>query len=127
MQGAPFHYRRNFIAFLGDYVGFAVAMAFANVNTVLPEFVGRLAHNESIPGGASLAEVWVGLFSSLGEGVWLLPQLFFASLLVNKRRKKPYVMLTGIFTRPLYLLYAVALALGLFSPPWPFCSFLGSI
>lgn len=57
--------------------------------------------------------VFVGLIVSLSEGAWRLPQLFFANLLTNKRRKKPWLTRAGLAGRPAYLLYAIALGLGL--------------
>jgi MFS family permease len=101
------HYRRNFAAFMGDYIGFALALTFAGTTTVLPDFVSRLTDSK----------VLVGLLSSLTTGSWLLPQLVFANLLTNKRRKKPYVMLGAAIGRPLYLFYAAALLLGLHRRP----------
>jgi MFS family permease len=97
------HYWRNFFALLADYVGFGLGMAFAGVTTVIPDFVGRL----------TTSAVVVGLFLMVADGAWLLPQLFFAHLLVDKRRKKPYVVWSGAIGRPVWLVYALALALGL--------------
>jgi MFS family permease len=104
---APAHYRRNFVALMGDYVGFATAMAFASQTTVLPDLVSRLTESE----------LAVGLLSSVISGAWLLPQLVYANLITDKRRKKPYVMLGAVIGRPFYLLYALALALGLHRNP----------
>lgn len=56
--------------------------------------------------------VLVGLIVSLSEGAWRLPQLFFAHLLTNKRRKKPWLTRAGLAGRPAYLLYAIALGVG---------------
>ena len=97
------HYRRNFSAFLGEATLFGVGLVFASTTTVLPDFVSRLT------GSA----VFVGLIISLSEGAWRLPQLFFANLLTNKRRKKPWLTRAGLAGRPAYLLYAIALGLGL--------------
>jgi MFS family permease len=107
MTSLPQHYRRNFAAFLGDYVGFALAMTFASQTTVLPHLVGHLTSSE----------VAVGLLVTVANGAWLLPQLIYANLLTGKRRKKPYVILGAVIGRPLYLLYAVALGLGLHRHP----------
>ncbi|MCP4517412.1 MAG: MFS transporter [Delftia sp.] len=92
---------------MGDYIGFMLSMTFASSTTVLPDFVSRLTDSE----------ILVGLLSSLSSGAWLLPQLFFANLLSNKRRKKPYIMLGAAIGRPLFLVYAAALALGLYRHP----------
>jgi MFS family permease len=101
------HYRRNFMAFLGDYVGFGLALTFASSTTVLPDYISRLTDNEVV----------VGLFTAASSGAWLLPQLIFAQFLTNKRRKKPYVILGAVLGRPLYLAYALALWLGLLRSP----------
>jgi hypothetical protein len=63
------------------------------------------------------SEVAVGLVATVSSGAWLLPQLIFANMLTNKRRKKPYAILGSGLGRPLFLLYAVALALGLHNHP----------
>jgi MFS family permease len=101
------HYRRNFVALVGDYVGFGLALTFASQTTVLPNFVRQLTDSKVV----------IGLLSTLTAGAWLLPQLVFANLLTNKRRKKPYVILGAAIGRPLVLLYAVALWLGLHRNP----------
>jgi len=97
------HYRRNFLAFLGELTLFSVGLVFASTTTVLPDFVSRLT------GSA----VFVGLIISLSEGAWRLPQLIFAYLLTNKHPKKPWLTRAGMVGRPSYLLYAIALGLGL--------------
>jgi MFS family permease len=96
------HYRRNFIAFLGDYVGFGMAMTFASSTTILPDFVGQLSGSEIV----------VGLLTTVHSGSWLLPQLFFARFLANKPRKKRYVSIGAAIGRPFYFLYALLLWFG---------------
>jgi MFS family permease len=103
----PTHYRRNFIAILGDYVGFGLGMTFISQTTVLPDFVNRLSGSEIV----------VGLVSTAINGAWLLPQLVYANFLLNKRRKKPYVVLGALIGRPGVLLYAIALWLWLYRSP----------
>lgn len=97
------HYRRNCSAFLGEATLFGIGLVFASTTTVLPDFVSRLT------GSA----VFVGLIISLSEGAWRLPQLIFANLLMNKHQKKPWLTRAGMVGRPSYLLYAIALGLGL--------------
>lgn len=101
------HYRRNFSAFLGEATLFGVGLVFASTTTVLPDFISRLT------GSA----VFVGLIVSLSEGAWRLPQLLFANLLTNKRRKKPWLTRAGMVGRPTYLFYAIGLGLGLSRSP----------
>jgi MFS family permease len=104
--GKP-HYWRNFAALVGDYVGFSMGMAFVSATTVLPAFMGRLTENKAL----------VGLVSTVADGAWLLPQVIFANLLVNKRHKKRYVTAAGLIGRPLFLLYGLGLGLGLARDP----------
>lgn len=96
-------YRRNFRALLGDSISFGLAITFASTTTVLPDFIRKLTDSQVV----------VGLFSTVHSGAWLVPQLFFARYLMNKRRKKPFLVLGTAVGRPAYLLYALALALGL--------------
>jgi MFS family permease len=103
----PPHYRRNFAAILGDYVSFGLALTFMSMTTVIPDFVNRL----------TASEVIVGLISTVTNGAWLLPQLLYANFLMDKRRKKPYVVLGALIGRPGILLYAAALWLGLYRSP----------
>lgn len=101
------HYRRNFIAFIGDYVGFGLAMSFASSTTILPEFASQLTGNEVV----------IGLLATVSTGAWLLPQLIYARFLSKRRRKKPFVTLGAAIGRPFYLFYAAALGLGLHHHP----------
>ncbi|MBN1485136.1 MAG: MFS transporter [Chloroflexia bacterium] len=101
------NYRRNFWAFLGDYVWFGLAMTFASATTVLPDFISRLTQSELV----------VGLFTAAHSGAWLLPQIFFARFLTSQRRKKPFVILGASLGRPLYLIYALLLGLGWLQKP----------
>jgi len=100
-------YRRNYLAFMGDAVNFGLSMTFASLTTTLPAFIGTLTSSK----------ILVGLFTTAADGAWLLPQLFFANLLINKRRKKHFVTLGAVLGRPLMLLYALALVLGLHRRP----------
>lgn len=101
------HYRRNFLALLGDTIGFGLFMTFASSTTTLPDFAAQLTDSEAV----------VGLLTTVGNAAWLLPQMFYARFLSNKRRKKRYVTLAASIGRPAYLLYAVGLWLGLHRNP----------
>jgi MFS family permease len=103
MVSLPRHYHRNFVAFLGEWISLGLAFNLASQTTTLPDFVGRLTDSKVV----------VGLFSTIRNSAFLFPQLIFANFLTNKRRKKPYFILAAVIGRPLYLLYAVALWLGL--------------
>ena len=104
---SPPHYRRNFVFLLGDYVGFALGMTFIGRTTVLPAFAGHLTHSKVV----------IGLVNTVSDGAWLLPQVVFANRLSVRRRKRPYILLGGLIGRPFYLLYALALLLGLHRRP----------
>jgi MFS family permease len=101
------HYRRNFAALLGDYVFFGLGITFAGLTTVLPNFIGQLTDSK----------ILIGLLATLGSGAFMLPQLVFANMVTNKPRKKPYFNIGAGFSRPLYLLYGIALWLGLARSP----------
>ena len=96
------HLRRNALAFIGESSWFGLGLVFASTTTVLPAFISRLT------GSAVL----VGLIVSLTEGAWRAPQLLFANRLANKARKKVYLTRAGLIGRPMYLVIALALALG---------------
>jgi MFS family permease len=98
-QVLPPNYRRNTIAFMGDWISFGVALSFASGSTVLPALVNRLS-------GSPLA---IGLISTLGSGGWLLPQLFAASRVHLLARKKPAIIVPSIIGRPTFLISALAI------------------
>jgi len=101
------HFRRNAIAFIGESSLFGLGLLFASTTTILPGFVSRLT------GSAVL----VGLIISVTEGAWRAPQLLFANWIGHRPRKKPYLTIVGLFARPVYLLFALALALGVARSP----------
>jgi MFS family permease len=98
-QTLPPNYRRNVIAFMGDWISFGIALAFASGSTVLPALVNQLS-------GSSLA---VGLISTLGSGGWLLPQLFAANRVHRLSRKKPAIIIPSLIGRPMFLIAALAI------------------
>ena len=97
------HFRRNAFAFIGESTLFGLALLFASTTTILPGLVSQLTSSA----------VLVGLILTLTEGAWRLPQLLFANWLEHKPRKKPYLTRVGLAARPLYLLFALALWLGI--------------
>ncbi len=99
--------RRNFLALLGDNIGFGLSLTFANQTTILPDFARQLTDSRVI----------IGLLAAIISGAWLLPQIFYARFLTSKRRKKPFVILGATIGRFLYLPYAVGLLLGLARNP----------
>lgn len=96
------HWRRNWIAFLGDYLGFGTGLIFASTTTTLPAFAAALTENK----------VLIGAVSSVWAGGWLLPQIFAAHYLSDKPRKYPIMMKWQLIGRPAFPLFVVWLLLG---------------
>jgi MFS family permease len=96
------HARRNWFAFLGDYLGFGIGIIFASTTTTLPAFADVLTDNK----------VLIGAVSSVWAGGWLLPQIFAAHYLSNKPRKYPILMKWQLIGRPAFPLFVVWLLLG---------------
>jgi MFS family permease len=99
--------RRNFAAFLTDYIFFAVAMAFVGVSTVLPAFVQQLTDSP----------LFVGLNGTIQTAGWLFPQLVAANYLGSKAQKKRYILLPSAVGRPIFLLLALVLIFGVAQHP----------
>jgi MFS family permease len=102
----PPHYRRNFVAFVTDYVFFGVAISFASSSSVLPAFVRQFTRSAPV----------IGLVATVFNGGWLLPQIVAARLINDKARKKPYLMI-GVSGRITFWITALALWLGLAQHP----------
>ncbi|ANQ54531.1 MFS transporter [Thermosipho sp. 1063] len=79
---------RNFTAFIWHAIFLAFASSFIEINTVIPSLILK----------AGGSEVIIGLITAISIGIPLLAQLLFASILVTKPRKKPYLLL-GIYLR----------------------------
>jgi len=99
--------RRNGLALFGESTLFGVGMVFAGATTVLPDYINQLT------GSA----VYVGLVIALTEGAWRLPQLLVARWLLPVPHKKAWLTRAGLVARPVYLIYAVALWLGVGGHP----------
>lgn len=96
------HQRRNWFSFLGDYIGFGIGLVFASTSTTLPAFAAMLTTDK----------VLVGAVSSVWAGGWLLPQVFAAHYLADRRRKYPIMMLGQIVGRPALPFFVIWLLLG---------------
>ncbi|MBM2849279.1 MAG: hypothetical protein HW418_2221 [Anaerolineales bacterium] len=96
------HFRRNWIAFFGDYVFFGLGLAFASTSTTLPAFAAMLTDNK----------ILIGAVSSVWLGGWLLPQVLAANFLSNKPRKYPIMMWGQIIGRPAFPLFVVWILAG---------------
>ncbi|WP_129409157.1 MFS transporter [Marinitoga lauensis] len=91
--------KRNFYAFIWHAIFLAIASSFIEINTVIPSLIIK----------AGGGEIVLGIVTAITVGVPLLAQLLFASFLVSKKRKKPY-LLTGIYLR-IFSLLAIGLIL----------------
>ncbi len=96
------HFRRNWIAFFGDYVFFGLGLTFASTSTILPAFAAALTSNK----------ILIGAVSSVWLGGWLLPQVLAANYLTNKPRKYPIMMWGQLIGRPVFPLFVVWLLFG---------------
>ncbi len=96
------HWRRNWIAFIGDYLGFGIGLIFANTTTTLPAFAAELTDNKML----------IGAVSSVWAGGWLLPQIFAARYLSSKPRKYPTMIIGQLIGRPAFPLFVVWLLAG---------------
>jgi MFS family permease len=96
------HWRRNWFAFIGDYLAFGVGVIFASTSTTLPAFAAALTDNK----------VLIGAVSSVWAGGWLLPQIFAAHYLSDKPRKYPIMMKWQLLGRPAFPLFVVWLLAG---------------
>lgn len=99
----PPHFRRNFLAFLIDWVCFGVFFSFVSLNSVLPGFVRELSGSEPV----------VGLISTIFNGGWVLPQLGVAAALSGRPRKKPIMLASTSVSRAMFLLLALSVWTGL--------------
>ncbi|MHB0857911.1 MAG: MFS transporter [Anaerolineae bacterium] len=88
----------NTLSFAGEPGFFLIGMSFVSFTTVIPAFVKALT-------GSDLA---VGVATGLSTGVFLLPQLYVASIVARLRRKKPLTVAAVWIGRPLFLVLALA-------------------
>jgi MFS family permease len=93
------HYRRNFLCFVADWIGFVTGIAFVSYTSVIPSFVDQLTDFAPL----------IGLASTIPNGIWLLPQLLAANYVANRERKKPWVVGMGLLGRPIYLLLGISI------------------
>jgi MFS family permease len=103
------HYRRNLVANVLDVGFFQFSMSVVSVNVVLPAFLKTL-------GASNL------LFSFLIAGYnicWFLPQLFMSFYVEGLYRKKPYVLVLGVFQRVPWLALGVLTLVMLPGSPEP--------
>lgn len=103
----PPHFRRNFVAFLVDWICFGVFFSFVSLNSVLPGFVRELGGSEPV----------VGLISTIFNGGWVLPQLGVAAALRGRPRTKPIMLAATTISRAMFLLLALAVWTG--TPRYP--------
>jgi MFS family permease len=102
LSNLPLNYRWNFVVFLVDIICFGVAFTFASVSSVIPSFVGQLTDSPPL----------IGMADVVFRGSWLLPQLITSRFIIDKPRKKPY-MIGGLIGRVTFWATASALWAGL--------------
>ena len=104
----PYKQRRNFFAFGFDYISFASALAFLNLNTILPTFVSRMG----------LSTALVGLLSTILMVAWALPQAPAGNIAARQEKKKPLLMKAVLLGRPVTLAIPAILLITHADPPW---------
>lgn len=102
------HGYRNFAALMGDFVLFSAGLAFYDPFVVVPAFVKTFAGSELL----------VGTLSALRVLMITLPQIWAASVLVARPRKKPLLVWSSIGGRLPVLFLALATLLWADRSPW---------
>ncbi len=102
LSNLPPNYRWNFAVFLVDIICFGVAFTFASISSVIPSFIGQLTDSPPV----------IGMADVVFRGGWLLPQLLTSRFIIDKPRKKPY-MIAGLIGRGTFWVTALALWAGL--------------
>src|SRR5712692_6351162 len=87
------------LAFACDYVAWGVGMSFIGTTTVMPTFVRHFTDSSFI----------IGLINVIQTGAFLVPQLIVSNLIAHRERKKPVMIISGLFYRPLPWLFALFL------------------
>jgi MFS family permease len=90
--------KRNFFLNVFDGAVFALAMALAAQNTVIPVFIKSI-------GGGSIAIALIPVIWTIGFN---FPQIFIANFAVKAKYKKPILLKTGIFQRIFWLVLFLA-------------------
>ncbi|MBN1302149.1 MAG: MFS transporter [Melioribacteraceae bacterium] len=93
---------KNFSAFVWHAFWLALASAFTDKNTIIPAVILLV--------GGTRGDI--GIIAAITIGVPFVTQIFFASFLTNKRKKKPFLLL-GIIIRVVSL-FGVAISILLF-------------
>ncbi len=101
------HLRRNWIAFVGDYIFFGIGLTFASTSTILPAFAAVLTSNK----------ILIGATSAIWTGGWLLPQIFAAHWLSDKPRKWPIMFWGELIGRPIFAVFVIWLLIA--GPRYP--------
>lgn len=107
--------RRNVLALGADFAFFAVGFVFWDPTVVIPSFVQELT-------GSTIA---VGLLAALRILMLTLPQLWAASYLVGKPRKKPLLVWSSVGGRVPLLLLALATLFWAQRAAWLVAALLG--
>jgi len=109
------HTRWNFAVLVGDFAFFSVGFAFYDPIVVVPAFIKELT-------GSGLM---VGALSALRVLMLTLPQLWAASVLVARPRRKPLLVWSSLGGRLPVFLLAVAVLLWAGESPWLVVGVLG--
>jgi MFS family permease len=100
--------RRNFAALVGDFALFSIGAAFFDPFVVVPAFVKEFTGSE----------LMVGVLSALRVLMITVPQMWAASVLVARPRKRPLLIWSSVGGRLPVLLLVLATFLWTADAPW---------
>jgi Na+/melibiose symporter-like transporter len=110
--------RRNIFAYIFDISLFGTGFAFLPAATVIVGLAAQLTNDKALIGIAGMAF----------PVSWFLPQLFAAGLVRNRVRQKNFIIIPCMVGRPLFLLFALWLAVtGAASPLLTFWLLIAAI
>jgi len=91
----------NMFAIAADFILWSTGMTFIGQTTVLPTFVRHFTDSSFL----------IGLITTIQTRGFLVPQLIVSNLIAHRARKKPIMILAGVFYRPLLWLFAAFILL----------------
>jgi MFS family permease len=93
----PIDARRNIAALIFDISTFVSGIAFIPSATVIVGLASKLTDSKTL----------ISIAAMVFSVSWFLPQLFAARLVRGRPRQRPYVLITSLIGRPIFLLIAL--------------------
>jgi MFS family permease len=108
------HRRRNFAALIGDFALFSIGFAFYDPFVLVPAFVKSLTGSE----------LMIGLLAGLRVLMVSIPQVWAASVLNARPKKKPFLVVSSIGGRLPVIVLTIVTLLWADRMPWLVIAFL---